>query len=74
MTIKQIPDDNRRNIRFEEELKAQIDAARGGTSFSAWVKKACRQRLAMDKIFEDLLSPQAIEKFGKCIDIVRTDK
>jgi len=74
MTIKQIPDDNRRNIRFEEDLKAQIDAARGGTSFSAWVKESCRQRLAMDKLFASFLNDESIEKLNKCLAPVRTNK
>ncbi|WP_410172965.1 YlcI/YnfO family protein [Erwinia billingiae] len=34
-----------KNIRFEDELLTQIEAAAGKGQFSAWVKEACRMRL-----------------------------
>ncbi|WP_313571424.1 DUF3950 domain-containing protein [Pantoea piersonii] len=36
-----------KNIRFEDDLLEQIATAAGKGQFSAWVKKACRQRLKL---------------------------
>jgi len=34
-----------KNIRFEDELLAQIEKAAGKGNFSKWVKEACRTKL-----------------------------
>jgi hypothetical protein len=39
------PNSTMKNIRFEDELLTQIEAAAGKGQFSAWVKEACRMRL-----------------------------
>ncbi|OCG38655.1 YlcI/YnfO family protein [Gilliamella sp. Bif1-4] len=39
-----------KHIRFEDDLLAQIDLSAGKGNFSAWVKDACREKLAkLDK-------------------------
>ncbi|HDH0696997.1 TPA: DUF3950 domain-containing protein [Klebsiella aerogenes] len=40
---------DRKQIRFGELLE-RINAVRGKTSFSAWVKQACEEKLAADKL------------------------
>ncbi|MWN05106.1 YlcI/YnfO family protein [Gilliamella sp. Pas-s95] len=35
-----------KHIRFEDDLLAQIDLSAGKGNFSAWVKDACREKLA----------------------------
>ncbi len=39
----------KQNIRFEHELKADIDDERGLIPFAAWVKQACREKLERDR-------------------------
>ena len=39
---------DRKQIRFGELLE-RINAVRGKTSFAAWVKQACEEKLAADK-------------------------
>ncbi|MDM4569079.1 MULTISPECIES: YlcI/YnfO family protein [Klebsiella] len=34
-----------KNIRFEDDLLEQINAAAGTGQFSSWVKEACREKL-----------------------------
>ena len=35
----------KKNIRFEDDLLEQINAAAGQRNFSSWVKEACREKL-----------------------------
>ncbi|HFK6835928.1 MAG: DUF3950 domain-containing protein [Citrobacter sp.] len=35
----------KKNIRFEDDLLEQINAAAGTGNFSSWVKEACREKL-----------------------------
>jgi len=35
----------RKNIRFDNELLAQINLSLGGMAFSAWVQNACKTKL-----------------------------
>jgi hypothetical protein len=39
----------RKNIRWNNELLAQVDEARGDESFSSWVQSACRDKLSKAK-------------------------
>ncbi|MBD8153331.1 DUF3950 domain-containing protein [Pantoea agglomerans] len=35
----------KKNIRFEDDLLAEINESAGSGNFSSWVKDACRQKL-----------------------------
>jgi len=39
----------RKNIRWNNELLAQVDEARGEESFSSWVQRMCKEKLRESK-------------------------